>query len=191
MADRQALINAAVEILNEGGAAALSARSVAERVGTAVGSVYTHFDSLELLRLEANAVTMRLLRGALTGALTTCESTSTEERLLCLADAYLSFASEHHNAWSAMFERRTVEAPPAIEADIAALFGVLEAVLQESGQIKESEIPVMAKALWSSVHGMVYLGNVGGLGPVRPQDVRPMIDVLVRSSVRGLARANA
>ena len=49
----------------------------------------------------------------------------------------------------------------------------------------------MAKALWSSVHGMVYLGNVGGLGPVRPQDVRPMIDVLVRSSVRGLARANA
>jgi AcrR family transcriptional regulator len=186
-ADRQALVDAAVAILREGGSAALTARSVAERAGTAVGSVYTLFESLEALRLEANVITMRLLRDALAAALSLCREGTTEERLLCLADAYLAFASEHHNAWAAMFERRTIEAPPAIAADIAALFAVLEDVLRQSGRLSEESIPVMARALWSSVHGMVYLGEIGGLGPIGPADIRPMIDALVRTSVRGMA----
>jgi AcrR family transcriptional regulator len=186
-ADRQTLVDAAIAILREGGSPALSARSVAERAGTAVGSVYNQFPSLEALRLEANSVTMRALRGALTDALASGSSEGTADRLLCLADAYLAFASAHHNAWAAMFERRTMAAPPAIAADISALFAVIEDVLRTDGGLAEAAIPVMAKALWSSVHGMVYLGNVGGLGPVRPEDVRPMIDALVRSAVRGWA----
>src|SRR3954468_23436172 len=101
-ADRQALIGAAVHILNEGGSAAFSARAVAERAGTAVGSVYTQFENLEALRLEASATTMRLLRAALADALAARASRSTEDRLLCLAEAYLRFAADHHNAWAAM-----------------------------------------------------------------------------------------
>ena len=186
-ADRQGLVEAAVAILREGGSSALTARSVAERAGTAVGSVYTLFDSLEALRLEANVITMRLLRDALADALAGCREASTEERLLCLADAYLAFAVEQHNAWAAMFERRTIEAPPAIAADIASLFAVLEDVLRQSGHLRDEEIPVMARALWSSVHGMVYLGEIGGLGPIGTADIRPMIGALVRASVRGLA----
>ncbi len=50
---------------------ALTARSVAERAGTAVGSVYTAFDSLEALRLEANAITMEMLRTHLVQTLET------------------------------------------------------------------------------------------------------------------------
>ena len=187
IADRQALVDAAVQILREGGAEAFNARSVAERAGTAVGSVYTQFESLEALRLEASAVTMRQLRAALAGALARCSPGSAEDRLLCLADAYLQFAADHRNEWSAMFERRTIEAPPAIAADISALFAVLEDVLRASRLGQADEIPLLARALWSSVHGMVYLGEIGGLGPIRPDDVRPMIDALVRAAVRGLA----
>lgn len=185
-ADRQSLVDAAAAILREGGAAAFNARSVAERAGTAVGTVYTQFESLEALRLEANAVTMRLLRGALTDALKGCSSQSTAERLLCLADAYLRFAAEHHNAWAAMFERRTIPAPPAIAADISALFAILEDVLRSAGLGEREDLPVLARALWSSVHGMVYLGEIGGLGPVGSGDVPGMIEALVRAAVRGL-----
>lgn len=186
-ADRQALIAAAVAILNAGGAAALTARGVAERAGTAVGSVYTQFDSLEVLRLEANAVTMRRLRDTLAGALAACPSRETEARLLCLADAYLAFAAEHHAAWAAIFERRTVAAPDSVQADIAALFGILEGVLRDGGRLGEAAIPVMARALWSSVHGMTYLADLGSLGPLGVSDVRPMIDALVRAAVRGFS----
>ena len=185
-ADRAALVVAAVEILQESGAAGFNARALAERAGTAVGSVYTQFESLEALRLEANAVTMRDLRSALAGALAACSSPEMDDRLLCLADAYLGFASEHHNAWAALFERRTIPAPPEIAADISALFAILEDVLREGGVPDTGEVSVMARALWSSVHGMVYLGEIGGLGPIGPQDVKPMIDALVRAAVRGL-----
>jgi AcrR family transcriptional regulator len=189
-ADRQALVAATLAIVREGGAAAFSARSVAERAGVALGSVYTQFDSLEALRLEANAVTMRLLRNTLASALAAHSQGSTEDRLLCLADAYIAFADKHHNAWAALFESRTIEPPAEIAADISALFSVLEEVLRDSGCLREREIPVMAKALWSSVHGMVYLGNLGALGPVGPQDVRPMIEALIRTVVRGLSHSN-
>ena len=186
-ADRRALIEAAVAILNEGGVAALTARGVAERAGTAVGSVYTQFDSLELLRLEANAVTMRRLRDTLAGALAACPSRETEARLLCLADAYLAFAAANHAAWAAIFERRTVAAPDSVQADIAALFAILEGVLRDGGRLAEAAIPVMARALWSSVHGMTYLADLGSLGPLGVDDVRPMIDALVRAAVRGFS----
>jgi AcrR family transcriptional regulator len=186
-ADRRALIEAALAILNEGGVAALTARGVAERAGTAVGSVYTQFDSLELLRLEANAVTMRRLRDTLAGALAACPSRETEARLLCLADAYLAFAAANHAAWAAIFERRTVAAPDSVQADIAALFAILEGVLRDGGRLAEAAIPVMARALWSSVHGMTYLADLGSLGPLGVDDVRPMIDALVRAAVRGFS----
>jgi AcrR family transcriptional regulator len=187
-ADRQSLIEAALAIVRDGGSAALNARSVAERAGTALGSVYTQFSSLEELRLEANALTMRDLRAHLVAALESCESGPTADRLLCLADAYLQFASAHHNAWTAMFEPRTIDAPPAVAADIAALFAVIEEVIRDGATLSDAEIPVMAKALWSSVHGMIYLGNVGGLGPIGPDDIRPIVDALVRAVVRGWAR---
>jgi AcrR family transcriptional regulator len=184
-ADRHVVVEAALGIVREGGAGALSARSVAERAGTALGSVYTLFGSLEELRLEANALTMRDLRAALVSALEGFSGGATADRLLCLADAYLSFAQQHHHAWAAMFEPRTIDAPPAIAADIAALFAVIEAVIRADGRLEEAKVPVMAKALWSSVHGMIYLGNVGGLGPIGPADMRPMVEVLVRAAVRG------
>ena len=125
------------------------ARGVAERAGTAVGSVYTQFDSLELLRLEANAVTMRRLRDTLAGALAACSSRATEARLLCLADAYLAFAAANHAAGAAIFERRTVAAPDSVQADIAALFGILEGVLRDGGRLAEPAIPVMATERWA------------------------------------------
>jgi AcrR family transcriptional regulator len=188
-ADRRALIEAAVAILNEGGSGGLTARNIAERAGTAVGSVYTQFDSLEVLRLEANAITMRRLRDALTDALAACPSRETDDRLLCLADAYLAFAAENHAAWAAIFERRTVAAPDSVQADIAALFEILEGVLRDGGRLPKAEIPVMARALWSSVHGMTYLADLGSLGPLGAGDVRPMIDALVRAVVRGFAES--
>lgn len=129
---------------------------------------------------------MRLLRAHLAEALTSSDAAAVDDRLLCLADAYREFARDNHNAWAAVFDKRTIEAPPAIAADIAALFAVIENVLAALPGLDRNTIPVVAKALWSSVHGMVYLGEVGGLGPVRREDLPAMIDTLVRAAVRGI-----
>lgn len=188
MADRQTMIDAALGLLREGGSAALTARSVAERAQTAVGSVYGAFENLEMLKFEANAVTMRLLRQALARELAGFEREAPAESLLRLAGAYLRFARENRNAWAALFDRRSIPTPDAIMADVGALFGVIESVLARIDGLDPSLIPVVAKALWSSVHGMVYLGELDGLGPIEPGDLPDMIETLVRSAVRGLER---
>lgn len=180
------MVESALAILRDEGAAALTARAVAERAGTAVGTVYLLFESLEALKLEANAVTMRLLRIHLTEALAACCSPDPADQLTCLSDAYLLFARQNHHAWAAIFDRRTIEPPPAIAADIAALFAIIESVLARIEGLDPEGIPVVSKALWSSVHGMVYLGEVGGLGPVGRDDVPAMVETLVRAAVRGL-----
>ncbi|WP_375462230.1 TetR/AcrR family transcriptional regulator [uncultured Enterovirga sp.] len=180
------MVDAALAILREEGAAALTARAVAERAGTAVGTVYLLFGSLEALKLEANAVTMRLLRNHLTDELAAGRSDEPADRLICLADAYLVFARANHHAWAAIFDRRTIEPPPAIAADIAALFAIIDGVLAAIEGLDPDAIPVVSKALWSSVHGMVYLGELGGLGPVGRDDVPAMVETLVRAAVRGL-----
>ncbi len=66
------------------------------------------------------------------------------------------------------------------------MFALLERVLKGAG-IADEEGPLMAKAFWSGVHGIVYLGRTGGLGPVGPNAVRAMAHLLVRTLAQGLA----
>ena len=185
-ADRRVLIEAAVAILDEGGSGALTARGVAERAGTAVGSVYTLFDSLELLRLEASAVSDAPPAGRPDGGAGRLPGAGDGPSGSCAWRMPIWPSRPGTDpAWATLFERRTVAAPDPVQADIAALFGILEGVLRDGGGLPAAEIPVMARALWSSVHGMAYLADLGSLGPLGADDVRPMIDALVRGAVRG------
>ncbi len=185
--DRQTLVDAAFAILREGGSSALTARRVAARAGTAVGSVYTAFESLEALRLQANAITMALLRDHLARALEACRRGTVEEKLLCLADSYIGFADVHRPIWAALFEPRSLPAPSALTDDISDLFVLLEGVLLETGHASGQAAAVLARALWSSVHGTVYLAEIGSLGPIGRDDVPAMIHALVRVVTHGLA----
>ncbi len=187
-ADRQALIDAAFAILRDGGSAALTARGVAERAGTAVGSVYTAFDSLEALRLEANAITMEMLRTHLVQALETHPADGVEPRLLRLADAYIAFADAHRTIWAALFEPRTLPAPTAITDSIASLFAVLEKILRETASIEAQEASLLARSLWSSVHGTLFLAEIGNLGPIGRDQAPALVHALVRTVAKGLDR---
>lgn len=50
---RQRILNATMDLLQDGGVPAVSARSVAQQAGVPVGSVSYHFDSVRSLLLEA------------------------------------------------------------------------------------------------------------------------------------------
>ena len=188
-ADQQALVAAAIRHpVRESGPAALTARAVAVRAGTAIGSVYTAFPSLEALRLGVNAATMGLLRDALgRGAGAVQGGRPLEERLLGLADAYMGFAETDPGLWAALFEPRTLPAPPAMAERTADLFALLEDVLREAG-CTTPDVPALGRALWAAVHGTVFLTGHGSLGPVRPEDVAPLVHTLVTTIASGIAR---
>lgn len=180
------MIEVAAALLQEGGSPALTVRAVAERTGVSVGTVYASFDHLESLKLEANAVTMAALRSHL-GDASRHLPQAAEPRLLGLAHAYLAFAQEHHRPWAALFDQTTVETPASLTSEITALFAIIEQALAGVDGLPTASVPMVAKALWSSVHGMIYLGELGGLGPVGREDVPAMIDTLVRAALRGLS----
>ncbi|MDP4024667.1 TetR/AcrR family transcriptional regulator [Methylobacterium sp. NEAU 140] len=184
--ERFALARIALELIERGGLEALTARAVAERAGLSVGAIYKAFGDLEALRIEANAITMGDLRRVLEASLARSAGASATERLVALADAYAGFARMRRNAWTAMLAPRVSDAPPEIASEIAALFGLIGRVLEDTGRIPAAEIPVAVKALWASVHGMVHLGETNGLGPISPDDVPRMTRLLVTAALRGL-----
>ena len=186
-ADQQALVVAAFGIVGEAGVAALTARAVAARAGTAVGSVYAAFPSLEALRLRVNTATMSLLRDALAAALAQSANRPLDDRLHGLADAYMGFADSQPTLWAALFEPRTMPAPPAMADLTASLFALLEGVLHEAG-CAAPNVPALGRALWAAVHGTVFLANHGSLGPVEREDAAALVHTLVNAIVGGIPR---
>ena len=187
VADQQALVVAAIDIMCEGGAAGLTARAVAARVGTAVGSVYAAFPNLEALRLEVNTATMGQLRETLAAALAQSTGRSLQDRLLSLADAYMGFADTHPALWAALFEPRTMAAPPAMAEQTTALFALLEGVLCGAG-CAGPDVPAFGRALWAAVHGTVFLAVQGSLGPVGREEAASLVHTLVKAIVGGISR---
>ncbi len=184
-ADQQALLAAAVDIMREAGAPGLTARAVAARAGTALGSVYAAFPNLEALRLEVNTATMSLLRDTLAAALTQSTEQSLRDRLLGMADAYMGFADTHLTLWAALFEPRTVAAPPAMADHTAALFALLEGVLSGAG-CAAPDVPAFGRALWAAVHGTVFLAVHGNLGPIGREEAAALVHTLVTAIVGGM-----
>ena len=186
-ADQKALVAAAIDIMREAGALGLTARAVAARAGTAVGSVYAAFPNLEALRLEVNTMTMSLLRDTLAAALTKCKGESLRDRLFGMADAYMAFADTHPTLWAALFEPRTMAAPPAMAEQTAALFALLEGVLSEAG-CAAPDVPAFCRALWAAVHGTVFLAVHGNLGPIGREEATALVRTLVTAIAGGIPR---
>ncbi|GEM_PF-1928673 len=184
-ADQQALVAVATDIMREAGALGLTARAVAARAGTAVGSVYASFPNLEALRLEVNTATMSLLRDTLAAALTQSAGQSLQDRLSGLADAYIGFADNNSTLWAALFEPRTVPAPPAMVEQTVALFALLEGVLSEAG-CTAPDVPALGRALWAAVHGTVFLAVHGNLGPIGREEAAAVVHTLVTAIVGGI-----
>ncbi|MEU6129888.1 TetR family transcriptional regulator [Saccharopolyspora sp. NPDC047091] len=56
---RERIVDAAIELIRDGGTARVTARAVAQRAGVPVGSVAYHFDSVRALLIEASRRVLR------------------------------------------------------------------------------------------------------------------------------------
>ena len=195
---KESLIEAAERTVAAHGLAALRARDLAQEVGCAVGSIYTVFPDLDALVIAVNSRTLALLDRALAPGTEPAPSPPGGEKraaqdLVGLALRYLEFAATHPLRWRALFEHRMPagQAVPAFHIDEQMrLFAYVEAPLRAlQPGLKERERALLARSLFSAVHGIVGLGLEEKLVPMPMPTLKRQLALLVRATATGLAGA--
>ena len=174
-------LRAAGEIVTANGAAALSMREVARRIGYTVGALYIVFENLDDLIVRLNEQTVMELRAALERIRGRPQQPAQTLRLLVAA--YLGFALVHTARWRLVFEHRLPEgqkAPPTYAGHTAAIFALVSQLLRDAGTVRDvGAANELATALWSGAHGICTLAVSGKLQLATQASVQRLLDVLL------------
>ena len=175
------VLRTAGDIVAESGAAALSMREVARRIGYTVGALYLVFENLDDLIVHLNEQTIMQLRAALERI--RGRTNQPAQNLRLLVAAYLGFALLHTARWRLVFEHRLPEgqkAPPTYSGHTAAIFALVGDRLREAGITRDAASTAeLATALWSGAHGICMLAVTGKLQVATQASVQRLLDVLL------------
>jgi AcrR family transcriptional regulator len=162
---RERLIDAAERNIAANGLAGLRARELAGEAGCAVGTIYNVFEHLDELILSVGSRTLAMLDAALETARLARPYGSTEDAaddLVRLALAYLKFAARHTVRWRALFEHRMSEARPLpqwfVEQQHQLFAQVERPLVTLVPDLDPDARRILARTLFSAVHGIVALG---------------------------------
>lgn len=152
------LVRAAIELLEEDGAAGLSLRAAARRAGVSPAAPYRHFaDRNELLSAVA-AVGYRELTADLFAA---NPAPATVEGVADIAVAYVRFALKRPGMFRVMFaegcDPGNADRVSAVEAIHEYLYSLVQQV------IPSADPESLATAAWALVHGLAFLHLDGKL----------------------------
>lgn len=192
---RRALLDQALALAAEGGAAALTLRETARRAGVTEAAPYRHFPSkaalVAALAEEGYVALLQRVQRALARA-----PTRPAARLSALGVAYLRFALERPAHFRVMFGRDVAESHGfrGVRGPAQACFGELMREVsqaQRAGSVRGRDPRPAALALWSALHGLASL-QVDGLlarqGLARGNGVDALARGVVASLWKGLAR---
>jgi len=189
---REQLIDAAERTTASKGLAALKARDLAREVGCAVGTIYNVFAHLDELVLCVGMRTMTMLEAALGADRSPGQHRSPDEPiedLVRLALVYLEFATTHTIRWRALFEHRMSENRPLPEWFVEQqhrLFGQVERPLRALlPELDQKEQQILARTVFSAVHGVVALGLEEKLVSLPLPDLARQLDATVRAIATG------
>lgn len=176
------ILQAAEQILDEQGVAALGMRSVAERLGVRPTSLYKHVGDLaglqqRLAERSAAQLTSRIIAAlseskdnALQKNSVSAEhATSAAAALSVAAHEYLGYASEHSARYQ-LLTTEFIEAEQALATHVARkeLWNLLLSIV---GQLTDdSDDTSAAVATWAFLHGFSALQQAGLFGASGPRD---------------------
>ncbi|AQS42113.1 MAG: Transcriptional regulatory protein, TetR family [Candidatus Tokpelaia hoelldobleri] len=170
------------------GLASLNIRDIAAAVGCSVGTVYNLYADLDALIIAANSQTLHALDRHLAKIDHDNRDKAPLTRLLALSHAYLDFVVANRNRWAAVFEHILPpdgQIPDWHLQEHYALFRYIEAPLAALKPISRQGCRLLARNLYSGVHGIIFLGLQGRM-PILSQDVlRGQLRLILTAFVRG------
>ncbi|MEM7241990.1 MAG: TetR/AcrR family transcriptional regulator [Pseudomonadota bacterium] len=182
---RAKLIEVTSKQIAKNGLRNVTARSVASEADCAVGSIYTIFEDLDALFIAVNMQSFEMLAGKVARKMIEEEPETPTERLKVLAHSYFEFVQSQQNLWKALFQidmGAESDAPKDYKDLVRSLLSLIGAPLLEiSPDSSPKQIDTRARALFSSVHGIILLGIEGRLSAVSTENIGEMIDYLVET----------
>jgi AcrR family transcriptional regulator len=168
------------------GLRSLKVRDVAEAAGCSIGSVYNEFGDFDGLILTVNRETVQ----ALTARLKAVPADGPVAQLHGLAATYLDFAATHANLLRALFEHRMEDDrpfPDDILQMVMQAFELMYPPLQRLLPGREpQQIALLARMLFSAVHGIISLGLEERMVAVPPEALRQQLAQFVDTHLAGL-----
>jgi len=179
---RNALLQAAEQVLGDKGVAGLSLREVAKVAGVSHAAPYRHFrDKAALLRALARTGFERLASAIDTAA--DSKPHNPEQKLIEAGVAYVRLAVENPEITRLMYggvvepqDDRLYKS--ASTAAYESLLGIIKEGV-ERGAFRQRAPQELALVAWTSMHGMATLVTAGLFGTEAGDD--PEVDELVRS----------
>lgn len=158
---RQAVLNAAIEMVTSSGISGFSMRALAREVGFGPATLYEYFRDKDDVIRSIMAFGTALLASYLRRA---TDRSTVREQLQEVCVQYMAFADEHPKLYLLMFthldsERESVDIPLPEDNPYGAYVTIVERGLR-TGEIRGSDQSLaepIAFGLWSLVHGMVML----------------------------------
>ena len=165
---RQALLDAALDIIGEEGLSALTLRRAASRAGVSHAAPKRHFASVTDLYCAVAEDGYRQLHAYLLERVQERPGATPGQAVARLGVAYVEFATAHSALFRAMFHSATAEraTPDPVEAAAGATLDVLVSAVeraQEAGEIRKGPARELALGAWSLVHGLAVLAVDGQL----------------------------
>jgi AcrR family transcriptional regulator len=189
---REALVQAGLKLLSEGGVAALSLRGAAQLAGVSHAAPYRHFRDKEALVAAIAERGFRLLTVSMREERARVRATDARERLIALGAGYLRFAMESPAYLQVIFGGVLAGEDVAPELGVAGdeAYQTLRdevAAGLANGQLRGKDADQVSLACWSMVHGLSMLLINGAIpAPAGPDAVRGMIEGLLRLLGEGL-----
>ncbi|MBT8424037.1 MAG: TetR/AcrR family transcriptional regulator [Silicimonas sp.] len=175
---RQALIDAALGLIEEKGPTGFTLSEAAKEAGVTPAAVYRHFEGREDLIAEAARQGYEVFADLMQYAFETGQPSALAS-FEATGRAYLAFARKYPGHYVAMFESGiSINRTPELAAVAKRAFNVLEqAAAQLSEHIPPDKRPppqMFSAHIWALSHGVVELfarGSPGTKSPFPPEDL--------------------
>ena len=187
---RRVLIDAALQLVGEGGAEAVSVREAARRAGVSPGAPFRHFPSRDALMAAVAEEAQRRFRVEIEAALAEAPAGNPLARFRCLGLAYLRWAMRNPTHFEVISSRRFFDhdRAVAISSDNAELIELTELTLAEAfaaGQIRPTDLKQVQIAGRALVYGFARM-NIDGhfprwgvAGPEAERTAEAILDLFI------------
>lgn len=183
---RQLIIEVARAAIADKGLRSLKIRDISQAADCSIGSVYNEFSDFDGVILTVNRETVQTLDAMLSAV----PHHDPLAQLHGLAAGYLDFALSHGNLLRALFEHRMEDDRPFPEdllhmvmKTFALMYDPLQRLLPERDQ---ADVALLARMMFSAVHGIISLGLEERLVAVPPQNLHRHVQQFVDTHLMGL-----